>query len=952
MRNIKKIIAIFCTMVMAVSCMAFVTCAESTEAVMTTVLPQKSLLNVALAKPVYSSSMLDEGTTSHTYAVDWSAYDQLAVKKDSNLRPASYWAPKAEDTAPWIMVDLTKEYMFKRLEFQIEPKKNFVISASRDKENWTVIHEQGDTEYTLTNKYFFRLDLEKADSFRYLKITRPEGYNGSDFKVYDIAVYAPYHTNQRNIAKGLGRAAISGGIEADNDPENLYGAYHEKTLADGNYDNWGYSYSHVEADDTTKDYFTIDLGKAYKINYIELTNRNSATPSDKTQAVVTSKPGETNAGAINNFEIWGANVGGNAETLQADSSAEKGGSYQGRNAAGEEIDFGPQMSTVRFDMDFSEPKRYIQIAADNNIQKLSLAEIGIYTDSENVVTEALLEEVATGKNSYGANGDQRAANGYAHDRGNPNTTWKSFTDPNGDGDTSDAYMVYSIDLESVYNVRKIEVKVVKDSCCGDIARKNFEIWGGSEKKGIGYDGDYDAQMLACQGSVAATSNTITFDVDVFNRTRYITIAAKENHQIFGEIYVYAEADGQYLDVSTGKTASLKAMTNGSKGIEASNYCEGITDSTGALIGNQGASQTLGVAYTPGNNASLGFKGNKFRMPSHWIDLGKSMQVDFLRLYARTDDYISHRNVGLTVWGSNNLTSDWVQLTTTQTNKAVTGRYSDVAINSLEEYRYIGIAKNNNDISRGIWYYSTSTTPSYRVNYTTHELDFPEVVVYAKDRPEPLKNIAPLAQVIEPTNDEDVAKIFDGDESTAYTGEYALIDLGEAYVIDSYEAVGGGDNLALYGYVENAEDIVVIEEGATVRYVAVSGAVELSELRLFTEWSNCDKIVVATCKFQDSIEKGGNKIVVLDANTFGVDLNLCNLTSETVYFDTFLVLYDNDKKIAEINMVSDVVAAYSGKNVVYGFDSPEEEIPAGYELKCFTWQKDLTQLHNYFSIIQP
>lgn len=957
MKRMKKIISALCVMSMVMTLGMMVVPVNADEIM--NVVPQKTLLDVTLAKPVYSSSMLDEGTTNHTYAVDYSADDQNSNRatNHASYAPASYWAPAADDTAPWIMVDLTQQYAFKRLDFQIEPKKNFIISASKDGEDWVVLHTQGDTEYTKTQGWFLRLELEKADYFRYIKISRPEGYNGDGFKVYDISVYAPYHSNQINVAQGLGRAKITGGIENDNDPEGLYKSYYEKNLADGYIkDNWALSYGHVSSDDTTKDYFTIDLGKAYKINYIELSNCNSKN-SDNTVAVTTSKPDETNAGAINNFEIWGANIGGDAETLQAHKSAELGGSYKGRNAKGEEIDFGPQWSTVRFDMDFSEPKRYIQIAADNNIQKLSLAEIGIYTDSEDVVTTAVLEDVVVGKPSYGATGDTRAANGYAHDRGDYNTSWKSFTDPNGDGDTSDAHMVYSVDLGGIYNIRKIEVKVTEDSCCGNVARKNFEIWGGSVKRGISYDEDNDAQMLACQGSIEDSDNTMTFDVEVFNRTQFITIAAKENHQIFREIYVWAEADGQYKDVSTGKTASLSVMTDGKyRNMPQASYCDGITLSDGTALAPNNTSKQYpeGNAYTPKNNKSLGHKGNNYEMPTHWIDLGKPIRVDFLRLYSRQDsiDYFrSHRSQGYTVWGSNDLTSDWVQLTTVQTNPSLPFRYSEVPIVSTGEYRYIAIARNNNDLSRGIWFtQGTGGTVKYNVVYNVHDLEFPEVTVYSKVAPEAVKNVAALATVINPTEDNDVAKIFDGDVATSYTGETALIDLGTVYKIDSFEVIGGGDNLAISGYTDESST-AALENGGSYRYISIENAEELSELRLLTAGANVSKNAVTSCKFQDSAESGGNEIVTLkDYENLGADLHVCNITNMPVTVNCFVALYDTDGILKSLNVVSDTLVKYESKNLVTGFSAPGV-IEKGYELKAFVWTDGMKSLDRNYSLVQ-
>lgn len=891
----KKIISVLCTA--ALLCGLLVAPAvTASEASLQTVVPQKSLLNVTLAKPIYTSSMLDSVNTNQIYAVDES--------------DATYWAPTAEDSAPYIVVDLTQPYTFKRLDVSVSPKKNFIVSASKNGTEWVQIHSQGDIEYEalISTNSVLRIDLDRAETYRYVKIHRPEGYTGADFQVADICVYAPYYTNQRNVA--VGRAS-EGAVEGGKTDQNWY---HVNNLTDEVVEN---NFAYAQVHETKKSYFTIDLGKAYNINYIEVYNGHN------NNGIV-----GTNIHYSRDFEVYGANVGGDAEMLQTDPSAEYVGGYDYLNAAGEQIGFGPQWSTIRFDTNFTEPKRYIQIASKNINQEIAFGDIHVYTDQEDIVTVTPLEDVMTGKSGSTAGPEDFSHYfGYLQDR-NEETVWTS--------DVENGRNFYGVDLAGVYNIRKIELVTGSDAACA-----NFEIWGGDVNGGLTYDGSYKMQMLASQGSEPAASERIVLDVEVFNQTRYLTLKSHTSGQTFKEIYVWVESDGQYQDVSTGKKASHAAMTNGNSSIyDTAVYCEQFQAEYPDLVGSD-VIYPEGDCYTP---ADCLYMLKKYEMCNQFIDLGKPMRVDFLRLYARTDMYRSAENCGFTVWGSNSLTEGWVRLTTVQANRAMIHRYSDVAINSTEKYRYIGIAKSYNDLKRSIAG-GTPLNAGFFLNYS-------EVTVFAKERQEPMVNITPLARVIKPTEDENVAKIFDGDTSTTYTSDIstgdAIIDLGKVYTLADVESVGGGEALELYSYTENIDYAEPLVAGVSCRYVVISGAADLAELRLLVSSETVSQLATAECKFVDA---NGNEIVdFAQVEWMGAELKLCNLTNGMINANVFVALYDTQENLVDIDLVSGTLAAYTSQLIKPGFDAPAG-ITAGYSLKCFVWGDGNQPITGAFSLDQ-
>ncbi|MGW0197513.1 discoidin domain-containing protein [Nonomuraea sp. NPDC003201] len=58
-----------------------------------------------------------------------------------------YWAPQAEDSEPWVAVDLERLVKVRqvRLEFPTAGRYGFVVEASRDRTDWTVIADQSRT---------------------------------------------------------------------------------------------------------------------------------------------------------------------------------------------------------------------------------------------------------------------------------------------------------------------------------------------------------------------------------------------------------------------------------------------------------------------------------------------------------------------------------------------------------------------------------------------------------------------------------------------------------------------------------------------------------------------------------------------------------------------------------------------------------------------------------------
>lgn len=385
-----------------------------------------ALVDVALNKPVYTTSDSGYETGDKTYLVD-----------NETGGNATYWKPATSSPTEKAIVDLTQQYSINRIELIMTGKRSFNVAVSNDMDTWITVHTQGGTAFE-GDKLVIYPSLGKK--YRYVRIARSLGPGMSDdFKVSSLRVYAPCEYKLEEVAAGQPVTT------------HTNGANYEKgeNVVDRDYNSMIFA----AKTSTHSQYFTIDLGTQRDVKRVELMQamkdtsyfNNGVQPDGQAMR-------EGWGSAIYRIYMSDEDVTPDVFTESAEKVAEYGAVQN----------WGVAHSITAFDIEATKPYRYVHVVAVNLSSAFRIAEAFVYAKQEVVSqvsfeTENIFFKKPVEYKSGSSNPE------YCNDS-DETTAWiiDSHTD----------YATFK--LNGAFSIQSINLltEALPDS---------FEIWGGREK---------------------------------------------------------------------------------------------------------------------------------------------------------------------------------------------------------------------------------------------------------------------------------------------------------------------------------------------------------------------------------------------------------------------------------------------------------------------------------------
>jgi len=461
------------------------------------------ITDVAINKPVYASSVLNQIEADKSYIVD-----------NEDEGAPTYWRPSDSDskTSAYVIVDLTQKYPISRIELDTIGKRNFSISLSNDitdSSSWITVHKQGNTRFEGDTLTVYPM---VGKNYRFVRVKREFGPGMADeYAISSLRVYAPSDYNLKQIATGKTATANTNG----------QGWASASNVTDGNYN------SMVFADrGDHPPYVTIDLGEETDVRRVEIMHAMADTYYYNMG--IQPHGGDLREGSGDGrYDIYMSDEALSPDMFEA--SAEKVARYEMQSS------YGLAHGITAFDIKASKPYRYLHIWT-NDTNSYIIAEIFVYKKAdETVAEEKITENIFAGVGCAAQSGNGEAKNINDNDEG---TEWVM--------ESADDYATFT--LPGTFNIENIDI--ITDSAPGSI-----EIWGGKTED---FASD-TAKVKLFGGETVSASVTAGYVAD------YITVKAGNDAQFpvsVKELSIYAEEGFRLINIGETAETSDKNLNDG------------------------------------------------------------------------------------------------------------------------------------------------------------------------------------------------------------------------------------------------------------------------------------------------------------------------------------------------------------------------------------------------------